>query len=472
MGARYLTDLANVCWRAGYPVIEVEGWQTRARGSGGYNDGKPDHVCIHHTGSPPSSDGWPDVNYCTYNDDDAPLCNLYLSRVGEIYVCAAGATNTNGTGDCPHLSPDTMNSSAIGIEANNHGGHPWPEVQQDAYLALVAVLCDAYGIPHAHVESHAEWAPSRKVDPAGESSWAAGTATWDMYDFRDDLAGGSTGGPRIDGIDVSKWQGVIDWPTVQASAGITWAACRVWDRDIGGPDPQFTANRAGMAFARHRLLYHWLQPGLVEVGVDQVMSTVGALADGEGIMCDAEEDGITEAEVLEFCELIEARTGRPVAVYTGGYVAGGTIWHSGNIFNGHRPRIFAAYTSESEARDQHADGIAWDAWQWSSTGKVPGINGNVDLDQVDDAAAFDACCGITTGGEEDMAQVPQEEWNTVRDRIMGSLPGEYSTEQRGLGGDGDGIRRFAMDDQDGNYIVSMLQQVMAEVQALRAESSK
>ena len=33
-------------------------------------------------------------------------------------------------------------------------------------------------------------------------------------------------------------------------------------------------------------------------------------------------------------------------------------------------------------------------------------------------------------------------------------------------------RRFAMDDQDGNYIVSMLQQVMAEVQALRAESSK
>ena len=71
-----------------------------------------------------------------------------------------------------------------------------------------------------------------------------------------------------------------------------------------------------------------------------------------------------------------------------------------------------------------------------------------------------------------MAQVPQQEWNAVRDRVMGSLPGEYSTEQRGPGGDGDGIRRFAMDDQDGNYIVSMLQQVMAEVQALRAESSK
>ena len=54
MGDRYLTDLADVARAAGWPVIEVDGWQSRARGSGGFNAGKPDHVMAHHTASGPS----------------------------------------------------------------------------------------------------------------------------------------------------------------------------------------------------------------------------------------------------------------------------------------------------------------------------------------------------------------------------------------------------------------------------------
>ena len=187
MGSLFLLDLADVARATGYPVVEVDGWEYRARGSGGYNAGKPDHVMVHHTASGPSSDGWPDVNYCTFSDDDAPLCNLYLSREGEIFVCAGGATNTNGSGDCVHLSPDTMNSSAVGIEAGNNGvGEAWPPTQQDAYIALCSALCSAYGIPTAHVESHAEYAPSRKTDPAGPSRWAS-SGTWAMDGFRHDI---------------------------------------------------------------------------------------------------------------------------------------------------------------------------------------------------------------------------------------------------------------------------------------------
>ena len=62
MGTRYLTDLADVCRRTGYPVIEVDGWQSRARGSGGYDSSRPNHIMVHHTASGPSSDGWDDVN--------------------------------------------------------------------------------------------------------------------------------------------------------------------------------------------------------------------------------------------------------------------------------------------------------------------------------------------------------------------------------------------------------------------------
>ena len=196
MGDRWLLELADVCRQSGYPVVEVEGWQHRARSSGGYGDGKPDHVMCHHTASGPASDGWPDVDYMTFNHTDAPLCNLYLSRDGTIYVCAGGATNTNGSGDCPHLSPDTMNTSAIGIEAGNDGvGEHWPEVQQSAYVTLCRVLCDAYRIPLDHCHGHAEWAPSRKIDMAGNSRYANGGATWNFDAFRADIAGSPTPAP-------------------------------------------------------------------------------------------------------------------------------------------------------------------------------------------------------------------------------------------------------------------------------------
>lgn len=198
MGSLYLTDLADVCRRTGYPVIEVDGWERRARGSGGYN-GLPTHVMAHHTASGPSSDGWSDVNYCTFGDDDAPLCNLYLSRVPEIFVCAGGATNTNGSGSdpCGLIGDDAMNSTAIGIEAGNDGvGEVWNQAQQAAYVALVAELNAAYDIAPAQCHAHFEWT-SRKVDCAGPSEWAL-SGSWNMNAFRADveIAGGTPKPPE------------------------------------------------------------------------------------------------------------------------------------------------------------------------------------------------------------------------------------------------------------------------------------
>src|SRR4029077_14868845 len=96
VGSRYLTDLADVLRSAGLVVHEEPGWQTRARGSGGYDSGRPTHVMVHHTASNPGSDPDGDVAYIARNAADAPLANLYLSRSGDVHVIAAGATNTNG----------------------------------------------------------------------------------------------------------------------------------------------------------------------------------------------------------------------------------------------------------------------------------------------------------------------------------------------------------------------------------------
>jgi hypothetical protein len=148
------------------------------------------------------------VNYCTFTHQDAPLCNLYLGRNGNIYVCAAGATNTNGKGDCPHISPDSMNSSAIGIEAGNNGvGETWPTIQQDAYLALCWFLCAEYGIAVDHVHGHQEWAPDRKIDMAGNSRYATGGDTWDFDAFRADITlYGHGGDPPPPGDDMTDHQ--------------------------------------------------------------------------------------------------------------------------------------------------------------------------------------------------------------------------------------------------------------------------
>lgn len=211
MGSKYLTDLADVCRRVGINVIEVgsgpnqtgDAWKQRSRSSGGYESGRPNHIMIHHTASNASSDGWPDVNFMLFSSSNSnkPTCNLYLSRVPEIYVCAGGATNTNGSGHdmCGITPDDSMNSHAIGIEAGNDGvGEVWPVPMLQAYNRLCWELSQAYGIPVEQIHAHWQWAPTRKIDPAGPDSYqepprdGPAPLSWNMGVFCDDVraAGG------------------------------------------------------------------------------------------------------------------------------------------------------------------------------------------------------------------------------------------------------------------------------------------
>jgi N-acetylmuramoyl-L-alanine amidase len=234
MGDRWLTNLSDVLDDAGLVVVELDGWQQRSRSSGGYDYDLPDTIMTHHTASPPSASGEDDAWYCAEGDEDAPLSNLCLDRDGNWWVLAAGATNTNGKGGpLGGVPADSMNTHAIGVEANGGYGYDWPTTQTDSYLRGVRALKTAYGCPN--VFAHFEWAPTRKVDPAGPSPWSPDSSSWDMDAFRADLTG--TGGDDMpltdEDIDrIAKavaeevWTTPID--TTGASAHIEPQPARYW----------------------------------------------------------------------------------------------------------------------------------------------------------------------------------------------------------------------------------------------------
>jgi LysM repeat protein len=202
-GGRVLLDLADVLRRAGLRVREVDGWQQRQRGGSGYGQADPIGIIVHHTASSPGWDGEQDVNYLTFQCDVKPMANLYVDRAGQWWVLAGGATNTNGAGGpWGPIPEDSANSRVIGIEAGNNGvGEPWPDVMQDAYVAGVAALADAYDVGRENILSHQEWAPTRKMDPAGPSRFGSinGSHSWDMDRFRAavDKARGGVGPIKI-----------------------------------------------------------------------------------------------------------------------------------------------------------------------------------------------------------------------------------------------------------------------------------
>ncbi|MFB9427725.1 N-acetylmuramoyl-L-alanine amidase, partial [Nonomuraea rubra] len=120
----WLTQLADVARATGFPVTEVGGWKTRGHGPQPSVEG----VVCHHTAG--SNDRHVVVN--GRPGLEGPLSHIWLQHTGRIWVVAAGR--------CWHNAPSTsshhMNSTSIGIEAENDGRSPWPQVQLDAYYAL------------------------------------------------------------------------------------------------------------------------------------------------------------------------------------------------------------------------------------------------------------------------------------------------------------------------------------------------
>lgn len=198
----------------------------------------------------------------------------------------------------------------------------------------------------------------------------------------------STSGNTRLGIDVSKWNGEIDWDKVH-NAGVKYAIVRAGYRgSVTGSlveDPFFAANMKGAAASGVQTGVYFFTQAVNEVEAVEEASAVIELVreykldfpifiDTEGAGGNGRADGLdadTRTLVCEaFCRTIE----------NAGYEAG--IYASRNWFNNnlHTDRLDNDYCIWlAEYRSVPLYQGYYQMWQYTSKGKVDGISGNVDM---------------------------------------------------------------------------------------------
>lgn len=193
----------------------------------------------------------------------------------------------------------------------------------------------------------------------------------------------------LQGIDVSYYQGSINWSQVKA-AGNSFAIIRVSD-GTGFMDPKFSANWSGSKSAGvvHGT-YQFFRPGQsANAQADIVINNLRSAGFGSGDIppvLDVEvRDGQSNATIVAgikaWVSKVQGALGRKPIIYSSP-----SFWSGlGNpTISG--ARLWIAHWGVS-CPNVPTGWTGWSFWQYSSTGKVPGIAGNVDLDRFNGTLA-------------------------------------------------------------------------------------
>ncbi len=196
----------------------------------------------------------------------------------------------------------------------------------------------------------------------------------------------STANSKV-GIDVSKWNGEIDWDRVQ-NAGVEFAIIRAGYRgSVTGSlveDPYFKANMRGAAFSGIPVGVYFFTQAVNEVEAVEEASAVLQLIreykldypvfiDTEGAGGNGRADNLDVETRTRICEAF-CRT-----IVNAGYTAG--VYASRNWYNHY---LYANQLDNyciwlAEYRSAPLYQGYYQMWQYTSKGSVDGIEGNVDM---------------------------------------------------------------------------------------------
>jgi N-acetylmuramoyl-L-alanine amidase len=154
-----LTACASQVQRASIP--------TQWRPSPNFGERRPHLVIIHHSGDDSTGKA-----LRTLTDPEREVSAHYLiGRDGVIYQLVDERARAWHAGESQWGANNDLNSSSLGIELDNNGNEPFPEVQIVALLALLKDIQQRYHIPGENFIGHADVAPRRKADPSRYFPW-------------------------------------------------------------------------------------------------------------------------------------------------------------------------------------------------------------------------------------------------------------------------------------------------------------
>jgi GH25 family lysozyme M1 (1,4-beta-N-acetylmuramidase) len=195
----------------------------------------------------------------------------------------------------------------------------------------------------------------------------------------------------LEGIDVSHWQGTINWPMV-AAAGKKFVIMKATEA-TGFVDWMYATNHAGARAAGiATTAYHFANPGATPgdaVAEANHFVDVAALTDGDLIPAlDLEQSGGLSATglrnwVASWLAQVTLRLGVKPMIYVSPafwvrYLGDTTYFADA----GYQILWIAHWgVSSPTVPAQNWGGRGWTFWQYSNCGSVPGISGCVDLDR-------------------------------------------------------------------------------------------
>ena len=188
-----------------------------------------------------------------------------------------------------------------------------------------------------------------------------------------------------DGIDVSGWQGNIDYSEV-ASSGIEIVYMKA-SEGTSFVDPYFNQNYTNAKANGLKVgFYHYLTARSNSEAVAQAnffVSTISGMTPDCRLAMDFESFGSLSTEEineigLTFMQTVESLSGKEMVIYS-------DTSNASNIFGGgltKYPLWVAQYEVEEPTPNGNWD--SWVGWQYTDAGEISGINGYVDRDRFTD----------------------------------------------------------------------------------------
>lgn len=181
-------------------------------------------------------------------------------------------------------------------------------------------------------------------------------------------------------IDISKWQGNIDFDALKNKVAfvIVRASCGS-DKDVRFDEYAKAMRDRGIPFG----VYCYSYAGTVEKAIDEVKKMINYSSQYSPLfyVMDAEESRLTNATIKTFAEELKKQKARK----TGCYVAN----HRYNEYKYDSIRDLFDFTwipkygrNDGTIEGSSKPTYKCDLWQYTSTGKIDGIKGNVDKNTI------------------------------------------------------------------------------------------